>query len=271
MTESAQTPNAQGRLVTAADILDEGTRLTTLSEATGLTLRLLGGVAVRHQCPSASQPPLARIYGDLDFAAPRRSGRLVTQVFEAAGYEADRRFNAMHGDKRLIFVDATRERKIDVFLGVFQMCHVLELDDRLGLEQVTLPIADLVLTKMQIVELNTKDALDALALFIDHPVASSRDHREIAAHAQGAPIDGDYIAALCGSDWGWFTTVTDNLYKITSIGIDTLAPTAFETVSTRIRELRALIEAAPKSMKWKLRARVGKRVQWYEEPEEVRR
>ena len=252
------------------DIVDEGRRLVAHAVAEGVAMRLLGGVGVRLRCPSASQPPFARTYGDLDFVAPRRSGRLVTRALEGAGYTADRRFNALHGDKRLIFMDIINERKIDVFLGTFQMCHTLDLDDRITLEQVTLPLADLLLTKLQIVQLNTKDALDALALLTDHPIAASSATDKGAADPQSAPMDGGYIASLCGADWGWYTTVTDNLAKVAQIGASLDDGRPLEPATTRIEELRALIEAHPKSIKWKLRAGVGRRIQWYEEPEEVR-
>lgn len=255
----------------AADIVDEGVRLVSVCTSAGVPLRLLGGVAVRLQCPSAARAPFARSYGDLDVAAPRRSGRLVTQALERCGYVADRRFNALHGDKRLIFMEPQHERKIDVFLGAFQMCHTLELDDRLAIEPLTLSPADLLLTKLQIVQLNTKDALDVLALFTDHPVADAANPATQPHGEQAAVMDSDYVARICGADWGWYATVTDNLDKITQIGADLLEPTAFAGVNVSLQNLRALIHATPKSMKWKLRAGIGRRMQWYEEPEEVRR
>ena len=37
----------------------------------------------------------------------------------------------------------------------------------------------------------------------------------------------------------------------------------------QVAALRAAIEGAPKSGRWRLRARVGERVTWYAEPEEM--
>src|SRR5690242_16059024 len=157
MSDDAPIAAAQGDLPTYDDIVAEAERLVGLAASAGLTTRLLGGVAVRVRCPSAQQPPFARSYGDLDLAAPRKDGRGLRGVLEAAGYTADRHFNALHGDRRLIYVETAHNRHIDIFLGAFRMCHVLELEDRLALDAQTLTPADLLLTKLQVVQLNAKD------------------------------------------------------------------------------------------------------------------
>jgi hypothetical protein len=265
MSDGSSIAAAQGDLPTREDIVAEGERLVELAAAAGLTVRLLGGVAVRVRCPSAQRPPLARSYGDLDLAAPRKDGRALRGVLEAAGYTADRHFNALHGDRRLIYVDAARKRHIDVFLGAFRMCHTLELEDRLNLDAQTLTPADLLLTKLQVVQLNAKDVLDALALLHDFELTTSP------GVATDKVIDGAYIADLCAHDWGWYTTVADNLEKMTTIGRELVGADVTDIAANRIEALRAALEAAPKSMKWNLRAAVGRRVQWYEEPEEVSR
>ena len=245
-----------------AQIVDEGRRLVELATENKLTLRLLGGVAIALRCPSAASGPLQRTYGDLDFATPRRTARQLRTLLESAGYSAERLFNAMHGDQRLIYQDEAHHRHLDIFVGTFRMCHELELESRLELHPLTLSLADLLLTKLQIIELNTKDARDALALLVDHPVVTDAPDAEA--------IDGSYIAGICARDWGWYTTVTDNLEKITAVSNAPLEGEAPERASSRIGVLRAAIEAAPKSLKWRTRAALGRRVAWYEQPEEVR-
>lgn len=250
---------------TEADIVAEGARLVELATAAGLTMRLLGGVAVRLTSPSAAQPPLARSYGDLDFALPRKDGRAIRDVLERAGYTGERRFNALHGDKRLLFVDETRARKLDLFLGAFRMCHTLDLEGRLLPGLRTLTPGDLLLTKLQIVQLNDKDAQDTLAILADHPLA---DHA--APGGEGDVIDVGYIANLCGHDWGWYTTVTDNLARIEQTGARLGLSEAIARATERITQLRAALEQAPKSLSWRMRAAVGRKMAWYEEPEEIR-
>lgn len=250
---------------TQADIVSEGARLVELATVAGVTLRLLGGVAVRLISPSAGQPPLARAYGDLDFAAPRRESRAIRELLERAGYVGERHFNALHGDKRLLYVDEARGRKVDVFLGAFRMCHTLDLDARLLPGLQTLTPSDLLLTKLQIVQLNAKDAQDALAILADHALA---DHT--ATGHEGEVIDVAYIADLCSHDWGWYTTVMDNLTRVEQAGGELGASEAITRAMQRIVELRAALEQSPKTLSWRMRAAVGRRVSWYEEPEEIR-
>lgn len=272
MPDNARTTDMGGNaapdpqsLQTEADIVSEGARLVDLATAAGLTVRLLGGVAVRLISPSASQPPLARGYGDLDFALSRKDGRAIRDVLERAGYTSERRFNALHGDKRLLYVDEARDRKLDIFLGAFRMCHTLDLEGRLLPGLRTLTPSDLLLTKLQIVQLNNKDARDALAILADHALAD----RAEPGH-EGDVIDLGYLTSLCGHDWGWYTTVTDNLARVRQIG-DELGPSAAVARATeRITELRAALEQAPKSLSWRMRSAVGRKMVWYEEPEEIR-
>src|SRR4030095_8322832 len=105
-------------------------------------------------------------------------------------------------DRRLLYYDEANGRQLDVFVGAFRMCHTLELDDRLTLDPATLAPADLLLTKLQVVEVNRKDQTDALALLLCH---------ELAAERAGDVIGIDRLAAVTARDWGWFTTVADNL------------------------------------------------------------
>jgi hypothetical protein len=263
-TSGNDAPDPQSQQ-TEADIISEGARLVDLATAAGLTMRLLGGVAVRLISPSAAQPPLARTYGDLDFALARKDGRAIRDVLERAGYTGERRFNALHGDKRLLYVDEARDRKLDIFLGAFRMCHTLDLEGRLLPRLRTLTPSDLLLTKLQIVQLNNKDARDALAILADHTLA---DHTE-PGH-EGDVIDLGYLTNLCGHDWGWYTTVTDNLTRVAQIAAGLGPSEAVARATGRITELRSALEQAPKSLSWRMRSAVGRKVAWYEEPEEIR-
>lgn len=255
-------PDGNETAPTLGDPVAEAERLIDEAREGGLTLRLLGGVGIRLRSPHAGQEPLARTYADLDFAAPQRESKALRDFFERNGYTADRRFNALHGAQRLLFFDEARDRQIDVFLGSFAMCHKLPLEDRLALHPQTLPPVDLLLTKLQIFELNRKDALDAVALLLDYAPA---------ADASDEVIDLDRIAQLTSRDWGWYTTLNDNLDRVREIAAEVLAETDAETVSERVAVLKSAMESAPKSLAWRARDKVGRRVAWYELPEEVRR
>ena len=188
----------------------------------------------------------------------RKETAKIKQLFTELGYRPRERFNALHGS-RLIFNDIKNQRRVDVFLDVFEMCHKFDFKGRMGLEPRTLPVADLLLTKLQIVEMNAKDYKDIIALLLDH---------EVSAEDVPDRINATYIAKLCADDWGIYRTFTLNLGKIAEyaagIGLD---EEQRNRVSARAESLRNSIESMPKSMGWKMRARVGDRKKWYELPE----
>lgn len=241
------------------DIVAEGERLLGLASDDGVPLRLLGGVAVRLQAPSVP-PALDRAYKDLDLAAPKGGSVAADRLLRAAGYEPHTAFNALNGKERMLFFDPAHDRQVDVFVGAFRMCHEIPLSDRLDAQDRTVPLAELLLTKLQIIELNEKDVRDTLLLVHGHEVADG----------DGEAINGERIAELCAGDWGLWRTITANVAKVLEHAPDyDVANGDRERMTGRLRELLDRIEAAPKTRGWKLRARIGERKRWYELPEEV--
>jgi hypothetical protein len=243
---------------TIADAREEGLRLLADAARRGVDVRLIGGVAVAVRCPSTSQPPLSREYKDLDFVARSQSSRQVEEWLVEGGYTPAKRFNAINGHRRLLFHDDQRGRQIDVIFDRFQMCHTIDFRDRIALDQETMPLADLLLTKLQIVEINQKDLLDIAALLVDHQLSDDPLHG----------IDCRYISALTGADWGLWRTLQLNRECVSDFVSGLTWPRAEEVLS-RMADLYSRIDSAPKSAKWKMRARIGDRVRWYELPEEV--
>lgn len=250
--------------LTLADGPAEARRLIALAQIKGDILRLLGGVAIQLRCPHAAHRALNRTYADLDFVAHKKQARSVGALLVVSGYTADRRFNALHGERRLLFFDEARSRQVDIFLGAFEMCHTLPLDQRLALHPLTLSPADLLLSKLQIVQLNAKDIQDILALLLDFPPMESTPR-------PGDDLDVSVIADLCRRDWGWFITLKDNLDRIASAATEILAPEEATIIVQRVDMVKQAVSKAPKSVGWRLRAAVGRRMPWYELPEEVQR
>jgi hypothetical protein len=208
-------------------------------------------------CPSSTKPGLARRYVDIDLVGLSKQSSAIKKLFGGLGYIPRDKFNAMYGDRRLIFNDPEHERRVDVFLDVFQMCHSLELKNRLRLDGLAIPAADLLATKLQIIEINQKDYKDIFAILLDHEVGS----------ADGDTINGQYLAKLCGGDWGIYKTLTTNLGKLSGAMASIDVAEGRPVVEQRIEKLSKMIEDEPKSLKWKLRARVGERTPWYNLPE----
>jgi hypothetical protein len=247
---------------TLADIVAEGERLLDLADDAGLELRLLGGVAVRMRAPVVPAP-LDREYKDLDFAVRKKGAGPLDALMRSAGYEPHVTFNAMNARERALYLDEEHGRQVDVFIESFRMCHEIELGDRICLEPRTLPLAELLLTKLQIVELNEKDVDDCLRLLVTFPLASTD-----AADA----LDLRVFGSIVGDDWGWWRTVTLNLARIRNVLAEGTRPAIAGGPLDPVEQLDALeaaAEAAPKSRRWKLRARIGEHRRWYEIPEET--
>ena len=233
----------------AADVRAEGERLVAAATARGLTIRLCGGAAVAHLCPSSRTPQLARPYKDVDLVALRRERQAVGALLEELGYLARAEFNLLTGGSRLLFWDGANGRQLDVLLDRFEMCHALDLTPRLAAHPVTLDPADLLLTKLQVRETNERDVKDALALIVD------------------AAPDVDRVADVLCEDWGWWRTATEVLERVVA-GATTLGGVDAERVREWAERLRREVDRRPKSLQWRLRARVGDRVRWYEQPED---
>ncbi len=243
------------------DIVGEADRILQAAGAGQVPLRLVGGVAIKKHCQSATHRGLARSYPDIDFVGHKRDARRIRELLERLGYEGNKRFNALNGDKRLLFYDNQNGRQLDVFLDVFEMCHSIQLGKRLTLEPVTIPLADLLFTKLQIVQLNEKDVKDIISLLRDHTLADD-DGPEA--------INVRYLANLCGDDWGIYRTFTENLTKVRYF-LHTLdmEPEDRAVVKEGLELLSHRIEEAPRSLRWRMRARVGDRVRWYEPVEDA--
>ena len=241
-----------------SDVIAEAQRIAAAAQLAKLPVKLVGGAAVNLHSPSARQPPLRRRYGDLDFVAASKKQQSVQRLFESLGYQGEQRFNTLNGHQRLLYLDGMNGRQIDIFIDRMKMCHVIELGGRLSHDGPTLTPADLLLSKLQVYEVNMKDLVDTIALMLDHPIADNDDDA----------INAAYLAHLVSEDWGLYRTLQLNIERVRGAAI-ALEVNA-DRVNQRLDELWERIDRQPKSLKWKLRARIGDRVSWYQLPEEVR-
>jgi hypothetical protein len=249
---------ARGVTVTTplAEISAEADRLLDAARDRGVPLRLLGGLAVQRHTRLAA---LSRPTADIDLATVARRGPDVGALLGAEGYRADEAVNALNGRRRLLFYDDGNGRKVDVFVGVFEMCHAIPVSERLDADPRTIPLAELLLTKLQIVELNEKDLRDLIALLASQPVGAGDDG-----------INASRIAGLLADDWGLWRTSRENLDRVRDgLGAYGLSAADAQRVLGACDALWEAVEAHPKTLRWRMRARVGERKRWFEQPEEL--
>jgi putative nucleotidyltransferase-like protein len=241
------------------DPIEESTRIAEAARKKKLKLKLLGGAGIHAHSPSAHKAPLKRKYGDLDYAISKKDRKGVTELFRELGYEPNERFNVMNGDRRLYFYDPHNGRQVDVFIDVFRMSHEIDLRGRLDHDHPAVSPSDLLLSKLQIYEVNRKDLVDVAALMLDHTV-EAKTHEDA--------IEAAYIARLAAADWGIYRTLQGNIERLRAL-LDELEIDR-ELVRARLDELWSAIDTEPKPLRWRMRAQVGDRVRWYELPEETR-
>jgi len=233
-----------------------------------IIMRLIGALAFRTHCPQFGylQDQLGRKFTDFDFAAYPRFTKDILRVISALGYEEDKQVTQLFGDRRMLFHDPAFDRHIDVFYNELDFCHKINFVGRLEVETETLPLAELLLEKLQIYQINEKDLIDSIMLLREHPIGMSDQET----------INIKVITNTLSSDWGFWRTVTGNLKLLHEMvehyhGSASLTDEDRQVVHGRIEELEQLIEAAPKSLRWKARAAVGEKVRWYKVVEELSR
>ncbi len=229
----------------------------------GAVIRLLGAVAFNIHCPTYGyfQQEAKRHFTDLDFAAYFSHNAAIRQAFTKMGFEEDREVAVVFARERMIYNMPGTELHVDIFFDKLNFCHPIPWAGRLEVDSPTIPLAELLLEKMQIVQINPKDIIDTIMLLREHPLDDS-DHET---------INASRIAAMCAKDWGLWRTVTMNLKKTIDISKEYswLLDADREVVIDKVAQLLKIIDAQPKSSSWSIRNKIGDRVKWYKEVHEV--
>ncbi|MFZ5436762.1 MAG: hypothetical protein ACOZCF_10790 [Bacillota bacterium] len=249
-------------MLTQEHFLEKAKHISEEAKSRNIELRLLGALAFRIHCPQFGfmQDRLGRVFTDIDFVGRSNQREAIRAFMKDMGFREDFEVTVLYGGDRLTF-DEPGGLHSDVFLDALDFCHRIELKNRLHLDFPTISLADLLLEKLQIVRINEKDIIDTCMLLCEHDLG--REDRE--------SIDADFVAARCAQDWGLWRTLTINLDKILGrIEQYDLAAEDRERVKDRAKRLLSRIEAEPKSLSWRMRARLGERVKWYKDVDELK-
>jgi Icc-related predicted phosphoesterase len=243
--------------------LDEALRIIDLGEKNGLIFRLMGAIAVKIHCPKYVHlyKEMNRALTDIDYATYGKFRPEVGKFFAGLGYVPNEQVIAFYGKGRHIYWSEKNQWQVDLFFDELDMCHKVNFRNRLGLDKPTIALVDILLEKMQIVKINEKDVKDTIILLLEHELGSG--DREV--------INGDYITGLLAKDWGYFHTVMTNLRKVRDYAADykSLSKDEIALVQNRLDAISKRIESEPKSFTWKIRSKIGVKMKWYKEVEEV--
>ncbi|HEX2156017.1 MAG TPA: hypothetical protein VHS79_03365 [Actinomycetes bacterium] len=240
-----------------AAVHEAAVALVAEAGARGQVLRLVGSTGIRLHCPpaAAALDRLGRPAKDIDVVCRHEDRKGLRRLLEERGWEVDRDLLVAMEGRRFSFRHPASGLELDVFVDRLEFCHTTELRDRLGARELTVPVEDLLLQKLQIVRQTVTDRMDTAALLATHPV-------EGGPRTDPEAIDAGYVAGLLARDWGFHHTATANLAALAGGGA---ANGSAATVAERVSDLLAAIEAAPKSVRWRARARVGERMQWWQD------
>jgi len=240
----------------------EATRLVREAQDRDISLRVMGAVAFRIHCPKFLRliDAMNRLLTDLDFMSYRKHRLDTIKLFRDLGYTLDQEMLIL--SERLKFHNSEGP-DADVFMDELKMSHTINFENRLSLDSPTISLADLLLEKMQIAQINEKDIKDTIVLLREHEIGGEEPET----------IDSGYVASLLAKDWGFYYTVTTNLKKVVEFLPKYQALSDHDTrdLSMKVSKVLDNIEAAPKSTKWKMRSRVGTRSKWYEDVEEAQK
>ena len=238
-------------------------RVIDASDKAGILLRVIGSLAFQIHSPTYGyiQAAMGRAYTDIDFAGYKRQTKEIKVLMAGLGYQEDKEVFIVSEGDRAIYNNPSNGLHIDIFYDKLDFCHLISWEGRLEVDTPTIPLAEMLLEKMQIVKINEKDVVDTIMLLLEHNLGDTDKETINIAH----------IARLCASDWGLWRTTTMNLDKVKQLAYSypQLTDEQKARVGTQVDSILKRIESEPKNMSWRLRARVGDRVKWYKDVDEV--
>jgi hypothetical protein len=243
-------------------IINNARKLIDAANEKGLFLRVTGAIAIRIHCPKFGHLLSgSRVISDIDFVAYGKQINRIEKHMEESGYELRPPSIASLAARRRIFYDRENGITVDVFFDKLEMSHDIDFRGRLEVDYPTIPLAEMLLAKVQIVQLNEKDVKDVIILLREHEIADG--DKEL--------INAKYVAKTLSNDWGFYYTATTNLKKVKDLlgNYGNLVNNDKELIISKIDRLLDIVEKEPKSFNWKLRARVGTKRVWYRTVEEI--
>ncbi len=238
-------------------------RILEASDKAGILLRVIGSLAFQMHCPKYGylQAAMGRAYTDIDFGAYKKQTKEIQALMAGLGYVDNREVFIASEGERSIFDKPGAGLHVDVFYEKLDFCHPIYWKDRLEVDAPTIPLTELLLEKMQIVQINEKDVIDTIMLLLEHPLGD----------VDKETINIKLAAELCAKEWGLWRTASMNLDKVKQLAqhYPQLDETQKMQVTTQVDKILARMDEEPKPLAWRIRARVGDRVKWYKDVDEV--
>jgi len=247
----------------AQEFISEAKKIIAKAEEHGVFLRLIGALAFNLHCPEYNyiHEKWGRVFTDTDFVSRSEYGPVILRLYRELGYRDDEMITTLYGASRMVFDHPESGFHSDIFFDKLDFCHPLPLRERLKVDDLTIPLAELFLEKMQIVQINEKDLIDTMMLIREHAVGD----------ADAETINGQVIGRFLSADWGFWRTVTGNMEKaeLLSGQIDIFTAADKADIRQKLTAIRRYIEQTPKTLAWKMRSKIGDKLKWYKDVDEL--
>lgn len=230
--------------------------MVKLAEEAGIPLRIIGATAIYIHSPNHAyiHESLKREISDVDFISYRKYWNKIRELFRNNNWDEPAAYMMAVTDRNIFISKEHEGLHSDVFYDKLSFCHDIPFEGRLEQDYPTIPLAELLLEKMQIVKINEKDIIDTIVLLAEHDLGKSDKET----------INLEIITKLLAKDWGFYYTVTTNLKKVDEFVTGySISEEDKKVVKERISRLLTAIEKEPKTMAWKIRAKVGPSKKWY--------
>ena len=262
------------------EFVKEAIGLVEKAQSRGVHLRILGSLGAYVRSVNNGYGDVFRslerfgggkpLFTDLDLLGYNKQKGDITKFLRELNFKPDALVNAMFGNRRLVFYHPDNKYHVDIFLNKLEFSHTVDFGDkpgsgRLELDYPTISATDIALEKLQIHEINRKDLIDLIALFLVHDV-----HEQFSKEV----VDGGHIGKMLCDDWGFWYDATTNLGKLKPVIDDLLKEGKITAAQSqmameRVEKLLQLINKTPKSKGWEKRAKTGTSKRWYTEVEEI--
>jgi hypothetical protein len=176
-------PKEWNGIVPTEIFMSESEKVVNQAKQEGLTLRILGGLAIGTHCQNQLDfaRRLARTgtgviegqeYSDIDFVAYRKHRDKLKEFFGKIGYVKRRATLSSAASERQIYYHPKGWYYVDVFFDELLVAnHPINFRGRLELDYPTITVTDMLLEKVQMWEaFGVKDLKDCLLLLLSHDI-----------------------------------------------------------------------------------------------------
>ena len=246
--------------LTEREFIDNAVKIVEEARKRDIVLRIIGAIALKLHCPKHKYI-ITRELSDIDLVGYSKQKSKHEKLLAELGFQKRPQSLVTAYSARDIYFDPEGGLIVDIFLDELRMCHTVNFRGRLELDYPTISLADILLSKMQIVELTEKDVHDMFILLREHDIGDN----------EYETINCNYITDILSKDWGFYHTVTTNLKKVKNLLSEykELTEEDRNDISAKIDKILDAIEKKPKSFRWKARAKIGTAKKWYRDIELV--